>query len=61
MNRKQSQISLSNSVLPNTLVCYGCWLMGWRSIGNICSENVVKKDLFRDLGKYSVKCYFSLL
>lgn len=45
MNRKKSQISLSNSVLPNTLVCYGCWVMGWRSIGKICSENIVLKKI----------------
>lgn len=45
MNRKKSQITLSNSLLPNTLVCYGCWVMGWRSTGKICSEKIVFKKI----------------
>lgn len=49
MNRKKSWISLSNSVLPNTLFCYGCWVMGWRSIGKICSENVVLIKIRSDI------------
>lgn len=41
MNREKAQISLSNSVLPNTLVCYSCW----RKIGKICSENMVLEKI----------------
>lgn len=45
MNREKAQISLGNSVLPNTLVYYSCWVMGQRSIGKICSENTVLKKI----------------
>lgn len=41
MNREKAPISLSNSVLPNTLVCYSCW----RSLGKICSENMVLEKI----------------